>query len=459
MEKSALLRGIPKIDELLRHPELAQAPFPTAILTDLARQTTEALRGGILSGETRELPSKEALCQKILGQAYAVSTPSLREVINATGITLHTNLGRACLSEAAAQAAFQAARRYSTLEHDPNTGSRGSRHDHVCSLLCRLTGAEDALVVNNNAAAVLLILSAIGSGGEIITSRGELVEIGGSFRMPEIMEQCGCRLREVGATNKTHLRDYRSAITPETRALLKVHTSNYRIMGFSESVPLADLVALGMEYDLPVIEDLGSGCLIDLEPLGIHDEPTVMNSVNAGVDVLSFSGDKLLGGPQAGIILGKARWIEPLKSHPLARAVRVDKMTLAALEATLRTYLDPQQAIQEIPTLRMLSAKPEMLKKRAETLCALIRGQGAAAEVLAEQTQVGGGSVPCQLLPAYVVAVLPASGTVNDLEAALRKAARPIIGRIHHDRYLLDVRTLWDEDFAYLAQVVGEAAR
>jgi len=329
----------------------------------------------------------------------------------------------------------------------------------VESVLCHITGAEAAMVVNNNAAAVLLILSALGSGGEVITSRGELVEIGGSFRVPDIMEQCGCRLREVGTTNKTHLRDYRAAIGEETRALLKVHTSNYRIVGFSESVPLADLVALGRETGLPVIEDLGSGCLIDLNQLGIRDEPTVMDSVKAGVDIISFSGDKLLGGPQAGIIIGREDLIRQLKRHPLTRAMRVDKMTLAALEATLRTYLDPVRAMEEIPTLRMLAVLPQELRLKANMLCALLQERNADAQVIEDWDQVGGGSVPCQMLKAYVVAVTPGKISVDRLERMLRTLPRPIIGRISHDRYLLDVRTLWEEDFPYIAVAVEEALK
>ena len=458
MEKQQLLRALPKVDELLRRPELEGISVPAPVLTDLVRNTVDELRRGILSGEVSALPEAEELCARVLNLAHAASLPHLREVINATGVTLHTNLGRSCLSEAAARASFDAARRYSTLEYNLATGQRGSRYDHVQELLCRITGAESAMVVNNNAAAVLLILSSMAAGGEVITSRGELVEIGGSFRIPEIMEQCGCRLREVGATNKTHLRDYRKAIGEDTRALLKVHTSNYRILGFSESVPLAELVALGRETGLPVIEDLGSGCLIDLKQLGIYDEPTVIDSVKAGVDVISFSGDKLLGGPQAGIIIGKKQWIDQFKSHPLTRAMRVDKMTLAALEATLRAYLDPARAMEEIPTLRMLAATPAELKNRAERLCALMREAGVDAQVVEDEDQVGGGSVPCQTLPAFAVAVNPAARSVDGMERALRGLDRPIIGRIVHDRYLFDVRTLWEEDFSYIAEKTGEVA-
>ena len=458
MDKKHLLRSLPKVDEVLRQPAIAALDLPQSVITDLVRQHIDSLRRRVLDSDLQTLPSMEDLCAEICTAAKAAAKPSLRPVINATGITLHTNLGRACLSEKAVQAAADAARRYSTLEYDVESGQRGSRYSHVEKLLCKITGAEAAMVVNNNAAAVLLILSALGKGGEVITSRGELVEIGGSFRIPEIMEQCGCSLREVGATNKTHLRDYERAICEDTRALLKVHTSNFRIMGFTESVSLQELVELGKQTGLPVIEDLGSGCFFDLETLGIHDEPTVMNSVKAGVDIISFSGDKLLGGPQAGIILCKEKWIKILKSHPLTRAMRVDKMTLAALEATLDTYLDPQKAQQEIPTIRMLAIDPALLKLRAEALYEKLTALGVTCQVIPEQDQVGGGSVPTQLLPTWAVAVDPQNVTVDGLEERLRKETDiPIIGRIVKDRYLLDTRTLWEEDFDYIAQAVKEA--
>ena len=457
MEKNQLLRSIPKVDELLKNPALAALELSGTQLTELVRRELEALRAGILSGTVAELPGADTLCAAVYAAAEKEATPSLRPVINGTGITLHTNLGRACLSEKAMAAAVAVATRYSTLEYDLEQGRRGSRHVHVEELLCRLTGAEGAMVVNNNAAAVLIILTAVGSGGEVITSRGELVEIGGSFRIPEIMEQCGCSLREVGATNKTHLRDYEKAIGEQTRALLKVHTSNYRIMGFSESVPLEELVALGRRTGLPVIEDLGSGCLYDLENCGIHGEPLVGDSVRAGVDLISFSGDKLLGGPQAGIILGRKEWIEKLKKHPLARAMRVDKMTLAALEATLDSYLDPVRAAREIPTLRMLSAKPDTLRSRAEALCALLQQAGIPAGVQPEQDQVGGGSVPTQLLDTWVVTLEPAGLSPDAIEKKLRLGRTPIVGRIARDKYMLDLRTLWDEDFPLIVTAVKEA--
>ena len=306
------------------------------------------------------------------------------------------------------------------------------------------------------AAAVMLILSTLAQGGEVITSRGELVEIGGSFRVPDIMELCGCHLREVGTTNKTHLSDYERAIGEQTRALLKVHTSNYRIVGFTESLPLSDIVALGCRTGLPVVEDLGSGSLVDLEHYGIHDEPTVQNSIRAGVDVVSFSGDKLLGGPQAGIILGKKPYIDRMKRHPLARAIRVDKMTIAALWATLTTYQDLHRAEQEIPTLAMLAVSGEDLRASAAQLCALLKERGVAAEVVAQSGPVGGGSVPTQLLPTFAVALPVDKLSPNQAEQALRCREKPIIGRITEGRLLLDVRTIFPEDMEYIADTAAE---
>lgn len=461
MERQEILRGIPKVDELMQQEAILalREELPTAAVRAAVREELDGLRQAILAGDVCVLPEEASLCETICRRAREDALPSLRPVINGTGVVLHTNLGRACLSQRAADAVTAVARGYSTLEYDLAKGQRGSRHDHIETLVCQVTGAEAAMVVNNNAAAVLLILSALGKGGEVITSRGELVEIGGSFRIPEIMVQCGCTLREVGATNKTHLRDYENAIGPETRALLKVHTSNFKIMGFSQSVPLDELVALGREKGLPVIEDLGSGSLVDLEQFGIHDEPTVQQSVKAGVDIISFSGDKLLGGPQAGIILGKAEYIRQLKRHPLARAMRVDKMTIAALRETLYAYTDEALACREIPVLAMLGAKSHQLREKAGVLCAMLQEQGVKAQVVPTQDQVGGGSVPTQLLDAWAVAIDPGQMTVDQLEEKLRLRPLPIIGRITHEQYILDVRTLMERDFAYIAQTAGEVVK
>ena len=445
---------ISKIDELLRNPVLEdlRQEYPEQAVADAARQVIARLRANILEGRLQTLPEDSAVLADICRQTRAAARPSMRTVINGTGIVLHTNLGRACMSEKAAWAAYEAAGRYSTLEYDVATGSRGLRYSHVEQLLCRLTGAESALVVNNNAAAVLLVLSAMTAGGQVPVSRGELVEIGGSFRVPEIMEACGAQLKEVGTTNKTHLSDYERAINEQTKALMKVHTSNYRIVGFTEKPSLAEMVELGHRYGLPVIEDLGSGCLVNLEQFGLHDEPTVQDSVRAGVDVVSFSGDKLLGGPQAGIIIGKKEYVDKMKLHPLTRAMRVDKMTLAALEATLRSY--ENGLWKEIPTLGMLAATAEELKEKAGILAHQLRQAGVEAQVVATEGQVGGGSVPTQTVASWAVAL---DGRVEQLEQALRLGEHTIVGRIHDGRYLLDVRTLWQADFPLIVDAIREA--
>ena len=449
-----LLRKIPKVDELLKQPPLADAiaQHGTKSVTEAVRAELDYLRQDILSRQVNTMPQTEELCQKICRRVQRDSLPSFRRVINGTGILLHTNLGRACLSEKAARAVYEASKAYSNLEYDLETGKRGSRYSHVEEILCHLTGAESALVVNNNAAAVLLVLSALTQGGQVPVSRGELVEIGGSFRIPEIMEACGAQLKEVGATNKTHLRDYENAISENTKALMKVHTSNYRIVGFSETPALSDLVELGHKYDLPVIEDLGSGCLLDLNRFGIHDEPSVQDSIRAGVDVVSFSGDKLLGGPQAGIILGKKQYLDILKKHPLNRAMRVDKMILAALEATLSSYEAGTE--DEIPVIEMLSASRETLQEKAGKLAVMLAKAGIETEILPTEGRVGGGSVPNHILPSYAVAF---AGDVNALEKQLRTGLRPIIGRIHDGKYLLDVRTLFPEDFPAIVKALKEA--
>lgn len=449
-----LLRKLPKIDDLLRSSALEQLreEYPEQTIADGARQVIANLRAGIMDGSVDTLPNEDILLDRITKRIRAASRPSMHTVINGTGIVLHTNLGRACMSEKAAQAAYDAACRYSTLEYNVATGSRGLRYSHVESLICRLTGAESALVVNNNAAAVLLVLSAMTTGGQVPVSRGELVEIGGSFRVPEIMEACGAQLKEVGTTNKTHLFDYERAITPETKALMKVHTSNYRIVGFTEKPSLAEMVELGHRHELPVIEDLGSGCLVNLEQFGLHDEPTVQESVKAGVDVVTFSGDKLLGGPQAGIIVGKKQYVDMMKRHPLTRAMRVDKMTLAALEATLRSYADCLW--NEVPTMAMLAASSDELKEKAGILLDQLRQAEVSAQLVAVEGQVGGGSVPTQTVPSWAVAL---EGDVEVLEKKLRLGENTIIGRIHDGKYLLDVRTIWMEDFPLIVRALKEA--
>lgn len=458
-EHTSLLRGIPKVDELLGHPLLAGCAHTPHRRTQAVRETLDGLRRSVLEGGCTRIPTPDALAQAVLRRLERGAVPSLRPVLNATGIVLHTNLGRAPLGEQVIRQVVAAAEGYSTLEYNLGAGSRGSRYAHVEGLLAQLTGAEEALVVNNNAAAVLLILSALTKGGEVVLSRGELVEIGGSFRVPEVMEQSGSRLVEVGTTNKTHPRDYENAITPDTKALLKVHTSNFKVVGFTQEVSLGELVEIGRRHSLPVLHDLGSGLLTRLEGCPMGGEPTVLESLAAGVDVLSFSGDKLLGGPQAGIILGRKALIQAMKKHPLTRALRVDKMTLAALEATLRLYLDPAAAREEIPTLAMLTASPEALEQKGERLLALLKAALPQGDftLVETQGQVGGGSAPGELLPSFAVALESAAPSVTQLEERLRHTTTPVIGRIAKERLLFDVRTLVEADFPLLVGSLGEA--
>lgn len=451
-----LLRSIPNVDRLLRSETLIACSLPRSVVTEAVRQTLEGLRARIIAGEASDIPDDADICSVALRAAQAVYNAGIRPVVNATGVILHTNLGRACLSEKAAKAAYLSSRSFSSLEYDLAAGERGSRTAVLEAQLKRLTQAESALIVNNNAAAILLILSTIAAGGHVVVSRGELVEIGGSFRIPEIMELCDCKLREVGATNKTRLADYEAVIDDDVRALMKVHTSNFKIIGFTEAVSLKSLVGLGNKYNLPVIEDIGSGALVNPEKYGITGEPFAAESIAAGADVVSFSGDKLLGGPQAGIILGKEKYLSRMKKHPLYRALRVDKMTVAALEETLRAYSDIHRAERELPVLMMLSASPELLLSKAEQLCSLLQNKGVSAEVVPSMSTVGSGAVPGRELSSYAVSLIPGSGGAAALDSRLRTLEKPIVGRIVKERYLLDVRTVFENELAYIADAVAE---
>ena len=458
--RTDLLRALPQVEELMQAAPMKalEAIVPRSMLVDRARAAVDGQRQLILAG-TVDAVDVEAILTDAVNGALATLRPSLRRVINATGVIIHTNLGRSVLAEPAVQAVVEAARGYSTLEYSIENMARGSRHDHVEHLICALTGAEAAIAVNNNAAAVMMVLAEFAAGHEAIVSRGELVEIGGSFRIPEIVTQCGCTLCEVGATNKTHRRDYEAAIGEQTRALLKVHTSNYRIVGFTESVPREELAEIAHGHGLPLIEDLGSGAIVDLEPFGIRGEPTVQRSLHAGVDVASFSGDKLLGGPQAGLIVGRREYIERIKKHPLARALRLDKMTLAALHATLSAYLDAEIAVREIPTLAMLSASEDKLHAKALRLQKLLADTGVSSQLVRTGDAVGGGSAPAQELTDWAVAIEPGRLSVDELEEKLRLRAKPIVARIHRRQYLLCVRTIREEDFAEIAAAAAEAIR
>jgi L-seryl-tRNA(Ser) seleniumtransferase len=458
-EKQRLLRAIPKVDEALAW--LAPGEAPLMLLKAAVREELAARREAILGGE-RILPDSlapEALLPHIRQRLAAKLRPRLRPVINGTGVVVHTNLGRSLLPRSAMEGLLQAASRYSNLELDLETGKRGSRYSLVEDLLCELTGAEAALVVNNNAAAVLLVLETLARGKEVIVSRGQLVEIGGSFRIPEVMARSGATLVEVGATNRTHLRDYEHAIGEETALLLKVHTSNYKMIGFTSEVELAALVALGARYGLPVMEDLGSGCFVDLSRFGLAKEPTVREVVRAGVDVVTFSGDKLLGGPQAGIILGRREMVAAIKKNPLNRALRIDKFTLAGLEAILRLYFDEEQALRTIPTLAMLTGPVAEVERRARRLLRRIKKPLAGrctVTLLVTEARVGGGALPEQGPPSRAVALQPLDRSVNRLENELRHASLPVIGRIEGDRLLLDMRTVATEEVILLAGVLLE---
>lgn len=446
-----LLRQIPKVDDLLKDPAvLALLDFyPRSVVVEAIRGTLAQLRQQILAGRVQEI-SQTLLFEEIQGFITIQTQRRLKRVINGTGIIVHTNLGRSNLSQKAIEAVVETAGHYSNLEYDLEAGKRGSRYSHVERLLCELLGCEAALVVNNNAAAVLLTLSTLGQGKEAIVSRGELVEIGGSFRIPDVMQQGGCVLREVGATNRTHLRDYEQALNEQTALILKVHTSNYRIVGFTKSVSLEDLKTLAVKAGVPLVEDMGSGLLIKLTPYNLSDEPTVQESLAAGVDVITFSGDKLLGGPQAGIIVGKKPYITAMKKHPLNRALRIDKMTLAALEATLMHYRDIHAALAAIPTLRAIAVSAPELYGKAERFFTLLQDAAIPADIVETTSQVGGGALPIQELPSYGIALKLAGYSPNQLEETLRKDIPPIIGRIVKDQYLLDVRTLEEEEFALI---------
>jgi len=454
---------LPSVDRLLHRGETEAliAQYGRAAVTDAIRYVLAGLR---VSGPTSDPPSDisaEAILGRVSEHLREQFTPSLRRVFNLTGTVLHTNLGRALLPDEAIAAVMAAAREASNTEYDLARGQRGDRDDHVERQLCRLTGAEAATIVNNNAAAVLLVLNSLAQRKEVPTSRGELVEIGGSFRMPDIMARAGCRLVEVGTTNRTHLRDYAQAIGPKTGLVMKVHTSNYAIDGFTAAVPEAELAKLCHERGVPLVVDLGSGALVDLRAYGLPYEPTPMQSLTDGADLVTFSGDKLLGGPQAGIIVGRAALIAKIKRNPLKRALRVDKMTMAALSAVLRLYANPDRLAQSVPTLRMLTRPAAEIAALAQRLCPALAaqlGDAASVEVTACDSQIGSGALPTQRIPSAGLAIKPAqqrrgAGTaLNRLSAALRTLPIPVIGRIQDGRLMLDLRCLEDEA-AFVAQL------
>ncbi|UEM21235.1 L-seryl-tRNA(Sec) selenium transferase [Skermanella mucosa] len=459
----ATLRALPQVQKLLESAEAAalMAEFPRALVVEAVRGALDALRRAVLDGALSfDTFPAAGFFDSVRAALEPLRHDRLRRVINGTGIVIHTNLGRAPLAEPAVAAIAEVAAGYANLEFDLESGARGSRYAAVTGLLCRLTGAEAALVVNNNAAAVLLALSAVAQGGEALVSRSELVEIGGSFRVPDVIRQGGARLVEVGTTNKTRTSDYEAAITPETRVILKVHQSNYRIVGFTSAPALADLADLGRRRGLVVMEDLGSGTLFDLRAIGLPHEPTVGESVAFGVDLVMFSADKLLGGPQAGIIVGRRDLIVQLKKHPLLRAVRIDKLSLAALEATLRLYLDPARVVASVPVLAMLAAPLPQLEERAGRLAELLAGIDGLEVAGAEgKSYSGGGSLPETAVPTRLVTIRAAGLGTAELARRLRLHRPAVVGRIAADRFVLDVRTLADADLPEIAAAIRGAIR
>ena len=460
-DRAAALRGLPSVDQLVRgladRAELRGVP--RARLTALVRETLEAERRRVL--EERGAPAAaEALAARVVERAQRAGLFSLRPVINATGVVLHTNLGRALVSPLALERLEAVAAAYSNLELDLATKERGSRYSHVDGLLRRLTGAEDALVVNNNAAAVLLALETLAHGREVVVSRGELIEIGGEFRIPDIMLRSGAVLREVGTTNRTHLRDYAEAIGPQTALLLKVHTSNYRVVGFTAEVASRELVELGRARGVPVMEDLGSGSLLDLRPYGFPYEPTVPEAVAAGLDLVSFSGDKLLGGPQAGVVVGRREVVGRLKKNPWNRALRIDKLTIAALEATLYAY-EAGVARETIPTLRMLTEPVAEVLRRARRVLRAVPPEPRerlALRIDEDRAQVGGGALPTVELPTAGVVAGASPESARRLDALLRTGDPPVVARLVDDRIFLDCRTVLASQVADLARRLAAAA-
>ena len=462
MNKNLLYRSIPKVDVLLENQAIQEMieRYSRDSVMEAIRAEMDNLRAFIGGCDEEDKAQEQiALLVSHIGDAVEkMHTPNMKKVINGTGTILHTNLGRAPISREHMRKAFDIVTGYSNLEYNLEEGRRGERYSHFEKLLCKITGAEAAMAVNNNASSVLLILSSLAKGGEVIVSRGELIEIGGKFRIPDVMTQSGATLVEVGTTNKTHVSDYEENITEETKALLKVHTSNYKIVGFTESVGIDELMPIAKEHDIPVIEDLGSGVLIDLSKYGLTYEPTVQESVAKGADVVCFSGDKLFGGPQAGIIVGKKKYIDMMKKNQLTRALRIDKFTAAALELVLQEYLSEEQAVQHIPVLRMITEPLDEVARRARSLARTIRSTDipAKVDVVSCESQIGGGSLPMERIPSMAVAIRPKHESVAALEDQMRHLTVPMIPRTVNDTIMLDVRTIETEDFKLIAAELQE---
>jgi L-seryl-tRNA(Ser) seleniumtransferase len=460
-KRKEMLRGLPKIDEVigLLEKKGIDEKASREIVLEICRNIVQKLRDNILAATDKQLPAvasdAASAAQSVEAAIDDLHRYKLKRLVNATGVILHTNLGRAPLCPEALERILDVGRGYSNLEFDLGKGERGLRYDHVSRLICALTGAEDALIVNNNAAAVLLVLNTLAEHKEAIVSRGELIEIGGEFRIPEVMIKSNSILREVGSTNRTRLSDYEKAIGPDTGVILKVHTSNYRIVGFTEEVELIPLVALGKQHSIPVFDDLGSGCLVDLDKYGLQHEPTVREVLATGVDVVTFSGDKLLGGPQAGIIVGRKDVLAAIKKNPLNRALRIDKFTLAALEATLMHYLTPASTPETLRSLKALTEPQGDVKKRARKLINKLKRANfpdLSFHLREDVAAAGGGSLPTQDIPTVVVAVKNTKMTASRMEAKLRQAIVPIIVRVDQDEILFDLRTVTEDEFGFIVE-------
>ncbi len=462
--KAELFRMIPAVDRLLENSEIKDISdkYPRNLILRAINEILSGTRRGIEKGDiTKESRAveQEYIINSIKERLDLLSRSSLRNVINATGVVIHTNLGRSLLAERVIEKFKDISGGYSNLEYDLEKGKRGSRYTHVEGILKELTSAEAAMVVNNNAAAVLITLETIAKDREAIVSRGELVEIGGSFRIPDVMKKSGAKMVEVGTTNKTHLKDYEEAITPETAAILKVHRSNFQIVGFNEEVDRPTLVEFGKKHNIPVIEDLGSGSFIDLSKYGMDWEPTVQQVLNDGVDLVTFSGDKLLGGPQAGIILGKKELVEKIKMNQLNRALRIDKLTLLALEETLNIYRDERKALETIPTLRMIWQPHESLKTKAGRLYRMIKpkdGNNFKVDTVDGISKVGGGAMPLMALHTRLLRLRPENMTAHHINETLKAYDPPIIVRVEQDSVLLDIRTIQDKELKTVAKAINE---
>lgn len=463
MDQDERYRRIPAVDRLLASPLLAEisSQYSRALILQAAHLVLDDLRRDIREGAGLRADdlSMEAVGHRVIDRLEILDRPSLRSVINATGVVVHTNLGRSILAERVLARFREIGGGYSNLEYQLDQGRRGSRYSHVEEILKELTGAEAAMVVNNNAAAVLIGLETLARDREAVVSRGQLVEIGGAFRIPDVMRRSGAVMVEVGTTNKTHLRDYEEAIGPNTGVLLRVHQSNFQIVGFTGDVATEDLVALGRRHGIPVMEDLGSGCLVDFSRYGLPREPTVQEVVSAGVDLVTFSGDKLLGGPQAGILVGKKELVSRIQKNPLNRAMRIDKLTLLALEETLRLYRDEESALRHIPTLNMIFQSVETLRARARGLrrrIGRIDSENFTVTLGDGNSKTGGGALPLLDLPTCLVALVPGRMSAHEIESRLRASDPPVVARVENDRVLLDVRTIQDRELRILAQTVRD---